>query len=60
MREYRAATMIAVLGFSYLHFVFDTRVMKIISMFRHSVKATPISLLGVSHGCCFSYRQSHY
>ncbi len=38
MREYRAATMIAVLGFSFLHFVFDTRVMKIISLFAIALK----------------------
>lgn len=35
--------MIAVLGFSFLHFVFDSRVMKIISLFAIAFKATPIS-----------------
>lgn len=38
MREFRAATMIAVLGFSFLHFVFETCVMIIISMYPIALK----------------------
>ena len=60
MREYRAATMIAVLGFSFLHFVFDTRVMKIISLFAIALKQHRFHSCDVRHGCCFYYRQSHY